>query len=185
MRRTLMLLGLAAAIAAPSEAAAQITGTYTVAGGGSVGGWFLDFVFTNHSSNTYLYYIFGGNNPDLLTNRGSPSGWGSYPSTCSDYGSWGVVGCPTPGVIEANGIGPGQSLGGFGGTLDNLFGTTPLPNQLSFLGETCQAGGFLNCATVDFQATLVSVPEPSTYLLLVTGMLGLGLVAYRRREILA
>ena len=36
--------------------------------------------------------------------------------------------------------------------------------------------------TTAFSASNVSVPEPSTYLLMLTGILGMGFVAWRRRE---
>lgn len=180
MKRSLTGLALVAALAVPMQTQAQITGTYTASG--STGAWLLNFTFQNNRTEGGVYYGFSFT---ALDATGAPTGWTQMPPTVPMYcegDTWGIANFCSTGNVYAYGIADGASLGGFTATYTGA----ALPTSGDFAGTGFwHVGGeglLSDWEQTTFSASNVSVPEPSTYLLMLTGILGMGFVAWRRRE---
>lgn len=196
---SLFPLALMAVLAVPSQA--QIGGTYTVSG--TVGSWFLDFVFANQYAVGSGVQIEGfgdasENSGNMLVTLGTTTsgfaargrtpgvGWGAnVRDACNLPGmeGWGDIFCSRVSAVGV-GIRPGESAGGFQAT----FASTYAPNAIDFsyalYGSGWDPVGNGNLVSGNFTAvrTVVGVPEPGTYILMLTGMFGLGFMAWRRKE---
>jgi hypothetical protein len=88
------------------------------------------------------------------------------------FGTFTPVGTVADGTYTFYRTGATLLFTGLDATGQNIF-------QYVDLGETCSAGEAVDCA---FTRTVVGVPEPQTYALLMAGLLGVGWVARRRRD---
>jgi hypothetical protein len=93
-------------------------------------------------------------------------------STTYLFGTFTPVGTVAEGTYTFYRSGATIVFDGLDATGQNIF-------KYVTLGETCPAGEEAACA---FTRTVVGVPEPQTYALLMAGLLGVGWVARRRRD---
>ena len=182
IKRALFGLALVTVLVVPMQTQAQIVGTYTVSG--SSGNWFLEFIFTNNFTGEWLYDIGGRvvpisttplNSFDIVT-TGATSSW--VPTTiCGWYGGWSIpVPCSFANVF-ASGIGTGTTMGGFTATYASILA----PSTLILNARVARANPSTQFER-RFVATRVSVPEPSSMMLIAMGLFGLVGVGVRRRR---
>jgi hypothetical protein len=175
--------------------ASPIDVSYTVSG--SPGDWVLDFSVTNNivvpnQAGASFVYLWGVQIGDAII--ASPSGFAIAqesnpfitPAGAFDN-NWCWEGCATATI---SGSFPGQTLSGFevsysGPASSNLVGwfaytfdyTTP--DTFPGPAEGCDVCG--RNALFSGQASVSSVPEPSTWAMLLLGFAGIGFMAYRRK----
>jgi uncharacterized repeat protein (TIGR03803 family) len=155
----------------------------TTRNGGSVGFYGFGTVFSIHTdgSDFKSLHSFNGTDGDGPMGALTPIGSTLYGTTCG-HGRDGSV--STAGsIFSINTDGTGfQNLYSFNGTDGNG------PGDLTLVGSTLygmtDAGGSSNAGVV-FSLTTTPAPEPGTLSLLVSALLGLGVVYLRRRRVKA
>lgn len=173
MKRILGAVLVAALLSAPQSAQSQVLGTYC----GSAATWCFNataFSFLETVSGTYNASLTGVWSGSAFTGLTGLQWFNNVlPPTATGASS----GTPlfTPGVATTN----NSSFNAASGITAVSFADIRLTwfdNSNNFI--RCGAGANANpCAF-----TAISVPEPGTGLLMLTGLLGLGFVAWRRKE---
>lgn len=180
MKTVLPVVFVLALALTPRPAAGQILGTYC--GGGFVD-WCFEMTAFGISETSPGYYessvtgIFSGDSEFDALGGGSFS-WLYYltpPSTTSSNSTRTAF---APGSATTA---TGWHSADPGISLDSYRDFSVIWFYEDELGDDEGRCGVQN-ASPDCDFTAATVPEPSTYLLMLTGVLGLGFVAYRRRE---
>jgi hypothetical protein len=161
-------LGLLAAayVALPPSVRADTTVTYDIAGTLNSGTFSGTIEFDQSSSTLQLI------NSSLTVDGSSFACTGASSNTCAVYDPFGVSYVTIPGQ--------GQLV--LLNWLDSSFNISNPPPSFNLLGGYC-----LNCGSggydyiISGQATAVATPEPSSWMLLGAGILGLALLSLRGR----
>jgi hypothetical protein len=181
------LAGLLALVVSPA-AADPVQVTYTVSG--SAGAWVLDFSVTNNIGGTNDIYFWGtqlATGPDIIA---SPPNWSAANNPWNANGTvynnnWCQNGCsfPTPAFL----IAPGQTLSGFDAIDTALIAPTSVPFfAFAENGNYAGPGCFVCGSNPGFQDVALelsaAVPEPATWAMMILGFVGVGFMAYRRKQ---
>jgi len=161
---------------------------------GSSNNWTLDFSVTNNLGGSNYIYLFGVELP-VRDITGKPTGW--YPDKWKswnnhEYGGSNIIYNnvwlnDNPNTYYANLISAGQTLSGFG-VLDTVDATAPTSVNWFAYGKFGTYGGgdnFYYSLNPAFEGIAsdpsTAVPEPSTFLLIISGLAGIGFL--RRKKI--
>ena len=211
MRKSLLLALASTALLASTARAQPIAVNYSVSG--SAGNWLLDFTIKNQfsGSSDYSFYWFGVNLPANAISS-SPGSWSPFVQKTVSQGS-GTTYRDTWYISQQDGLAPGQTLNGFSAHLTSLDAPTTVgwfAYAFSGSNTTYEGGdnfngstynpGFEGSAQGSFpqvnietyenppqqeQPPINTVPEPSTYALMVSGLAALGFAARRRNAVAA